>query len=616
MPCRRQFFVASLVLACVVATTRFAAAGCDPTITNDEALRDARAAIDAACPCSAATSPGTHAKCAKVVVNARVTNGQLDKTCKSTALLHAKKSICGRPGAVVCCRVKPGKTSHKIAKSAAKCTSTSTLTACTSALEFTDTGCDANGCVTPICGNDVVEPGETCEPPSGPDCSDTCQTESCEPPATSCGNGTLDVGEACEPPGTGACGWDCQATACAAPAIGEIGVACVGGSATVGIGSRGSDYLLTWTSTVHRSGADVIAQRFDVDAAALDPAARVVSDGVHCGADLFSPAVGGNADRYVLAWQSSTPEFSTVHHQSIYTRSYENDGSAGALDEPVSILTGFGMCQGFLAGPPAVAPVFAAGPHAFAALWTSGFLCVGGGGIFLRGELIDYAAPTPVTTDLTLGYPQAPPTPSHVTQTTAAIASVAGDTLLAWHVADQTSKDVAGAWLAGDGSASNFIVSSRLPGIGAGPSVTTLGLRPAVAAASDRFLVAWAQGPTTDATEIRGMRVTRAGGPLDLDGGFALPTTGGVIKAGPVAAFDGTVWLVAWIEVGVGGNDLRAVAVQTDGTVVDATPRLLASGLATASLSIASAGNGKSLVMYVKPDGGSSAIRAQLVPGT
>jgi hypothetical protein len=314
----------------------------------------------------------------------------------------------------------------------------------------------------------------------------------------------------------------------------------------------------------------------------------------------------------VLAWQSTTHEFSTVHHQSIYTRSYENDGSAGALDEPVSFLTGFGMCQGFLAGPPVVAPVLAAGPQAFAALWTEGFLCGGGpGGIFLNGELIDYAAPTPVTTDLTIGYPQAPPT-----QTTAAIASVGGDTLLAWHVADQTSKDVAGAWLAGDGSSSYFIISSRLPGIGAGPGLSTPGLRPTVAAASDRFLVAWAQGPTTDATEIRGMRVTRAGGPLDPDGGFALPTTGGVIKAGPVAAFDGTMWLVAWSEVGVGGNDLRAVAVQTDGTVVDATPRLLANGLATAPLSIASAGNGKSLVMYVKPDGGSSAIRAQLVPGT
>lgn len=616
MPYRRLFLFASLTLACVLAAARVATAGCDATVANDQALRDARAAIDAACPCAAATSPGTHTKCAKVVVNARVANAQLDTKCKSAALLHAKKSTCGRPGAVVCCRVKPGKTSHKIAKSAAKCTGTSTLTACTSDLQFIDTGCDANGCVAPICGNEVVEPGETCDPPLGPDCSNTCQTESCEPPVTSCGNGTLDVGEACEPPGTGACGWDCQTTACAAPALGEIGVACVGGSATVGIGSRGGDYLLTWTSPVHRTGADVIAQRFDVDAAALDPAARVVSTGVHCGANVHSPAVGGNADRYLLAWQALTLEYSTVHHQSIYTRSYENDGSTGPLAEPVSFLSGFGMCQGFLAGPPAVAPVFAAGPQAFGALWTEGFICLGGGGIFLSGELIDYATPTPVTTDLTLGYTQGPPTPSHVTQTTAAIASVGVDTLVTWHVADHTSKDVAGAWLAGDGSSSNFIISGRLPGIGAGSSSSLPGLRPTVTAANDRFLVAWAQGPTSDPTEIRGIRVTRAGGPLDPDGGFAIPTAGGVIKAGPVATFDGTVWLVAWSEVGVGGNDLRAVAIQTDGTVVDATPRLLATGLATTPLSIASAGNGKSLVMYVKPDGGSSAIRAQLVPGT
>src|SRR6185295_1140236 len=114
---------------------------------------------------------------------------------------------------------------------------------------------------------------------------------------------------------------------------------------------------------------------------------------------------------------------------------------------------------------------------------------------------------------------------------------------------------------------------------------------------------------------IRGMRVTYAGGPLDLAGGILLSSTvSGEVVGGPAAAFDGTVWLVAWTESNGGGNDLRAVAVQTDGTVVDATPRLLATGVGP-SVAIASAGDGRSLVLYVRPDSGNSAVRAQLVPG-
>lgn len=596
MPCRAVSFAALCLVTVALLTARPAAAACDTT-ANASSLSQARTAIDEACPCAAATSPGAHAKCAKVVVAARVANAQLVKSCKGEALKHATKSICGRPGAVVCCRTKPGKTSHKIAGSAAKCTSTPALTACVSLLSSIDTGCDTMGCVAPVCGNGVVEPSETCDPPYGVDCDDTCQLATCEPPVTTCGNGTVEFGESCEPAGAGACGWDCQPTSCAPASPGEIDVACVDGTATVGVGSRGTDYLLTWSGNVYRAGADIIGRRFDVNGAPLDVGARVVSTGVHCAGDVFKPSVAGNADRYVLAWEAATPKFVPVVYRSIYTRSYENDGTVGTLGEAAIALTGAGMCQSSVRGPTAVAPVPAAGPHAFAALWEEGYGCVGFPfGFQLAGQLIDYPSVTPVTTGLTLG------------GVTAGLASLGSDTLLAWHT-DSPGLKVAGTWLAGDGSSSNLILSSRTAGAG--------GLRPAVTAATDRFLVAWAQGPVDDATEIRGMRVTHAGGALDADGGILLATTaGGKVVAGPVAAFDGTVWLVAWSEVGGGGNDLRAVAVQTDGTVVDATPRLIASGLNDAAISLASAGDGRALVMYVRPDGASAAVRAQLVPGT
>src|SRR5262249_46295344 len=148
---------------------------CDP-VANASALADARKAIDTACPCGAAATASAHLHCAKPVVATRIANGLLAKVCKGEALKHATKSICGRPGAAVCCRVKnSGKTAHKIVKSAPACTDTPTLTACVSAYETIDYGCNATGCVPPpVCGNYVVETGETCDPPVATLCDASC----------------------------------------------------------------------------------------------------------------------------------------------------------------------------------------------------------------------------------------------------------------------------------------------------------------------------------------------------------------------------------------------------------------------------------------------------------
>ncbi len=100
--------------------------------------------------------------CARPVLAARVDAGSLARACKGTALKQAILSICGTPGAVVCCRVaSDGKQSHKVMKAAAKCVDTSRYTACISAFPSVPTGCDANGCVQPsVCDNGVVETGE------------------------------------------------------------------------------------------------------------------------------------------------------------------------------------------------------------------------------------------------------------------------------------------------------------------------------------------------------------------------------------------------------------------------------------------------------------------------
>src|SRR5262249_22241883 len=113
------------------------------------------------------------------------------------------------------------------------------------------------------------------------------------------------------------------------------------------------------------------------------------------------------------------------------------------------------------------------------------------------------------------------------------------------------------------------------------------------------------------------MRVAPGGAGIDPDGGVLLATTvgGAPVTAGPVVAFDGSVWLVVWTGAGGARHDLYAGGVATARTPLAATPRLLASGVSAATPAIASTGDGRSLVTYVRPDGGKSAVRAQLVDG-
>ena len=56
--------------------------------------------------------------------------------------------------------------------------------------------------------------------------------------------------------------------------------------------------------------------------------------------------------------------------------------------------------------------------------------------------------------------------------------------------------------------------------------------------------------------------------------------TGTAVAGALRVAFDGTAWLVVWsVQTAPGLYDVRGVAVHPDGTIVDASPRLLASGV-------------------------------------
>ena len=90
---------------------------------NPAAVAAARAQVAAQCDCAGASNHGDYVSCAANVAKTRAAAGQLPQGCKDSVITCAANSVCGRPGAVTCCRVDGlGHVSCSIKSSADKCT--------------------------------------------------------------------------------------------------------------------------------------------------------------------------------------------------------------------------------------------------------------------------------------------------------------------------------------------------------------------------------------------------------------------------------------------------------------------------------------------------------------
>src|SRR5262245_31081739 len=104
------------------------------------------------------------------------------------------------------------------------------------------------------------------------------------------------------------------------------------------------------------------------------------------------------------------------------------------------------------------------------------------------------------------------------------------------------------------------------------PLVPTPGNQTEADVASDgsNFLVLWEdeRTPPTSQSDIYAARVDSGGNVLDPDGIAVSTAAGG--QAQPSVAFDGTDYLVVWIDGSIPGRaDVRAARVAPDGTVLD-----------------------------------------------
>jgi len=162
----------------LVLTTGSVAVAAD--CNDPAAMAAARAEVDASCDCAAALTHSQYVRCGATVLRARYAAGTLSRDCVRPALRCARRSTCGRPGSVTCCRPHRGEQRCGITRTGARCLGAG---GCVGAFTSCCDACDAGGCAvptttssststttttaTPVCGNGIVEAGEQCDTPLG-----------------------------------------------------------------------------------------------------------------------------------------------------------------------------------------------------------------------------------------------------------------------------------------------------------------------------------------------------------------------------------------------------------------------------------------------------------------
>jgi hypothetical protein len=139
----------AMLVGTLLAATRMAAsAACGDVAGDDLAVTAARGAVEVACPCATAEPHGEYVRCAAAVVRLRTAGGMLRNECARSVRRCVRRSTCGRPGAVTCCRTGAlGRTKCNVRRDAAACTAPSGGQACVGAFTSCCDACGPSGCV-------------------------------------------------------------------------------------------------------------------------------------------------------------------------------------------------------------------------------------------------------------------------------------------------------------------------------------------------------------------------------------------------------------------------------------------------------------------------------------
>jgi hypothetical protein len=186
-----------LAMLCIVGA---ASAACDDAV----ALTSARAAVEAACPCDAATRQEYRA-CVAAEIRRLKAEGAPSADCGRAVRRCAARSTCGRPERVACCRSRRDGSAACRITTAERCLARG---GCQAQYASCCDACAGSGCATSttstttssttttlaaVCGNGVIEPGEWCD--GDEFCASNCAIErvACCSIATPSGTCSADV---------------------------------------------------------------------------------------------------------------------------------------------------------------------------------------------------------------------------------------------------------------------------------------------------------------------------------------------------------------------------------------------------------------------------------------
>ena len=133
---------ALVLLGSLLLSTGTARAACDPAT-----IASMRADAEVQCPCTTAAGHAPYVHCIGQFAKAAVKSRGVPKACRAALVRCAKKSTCGAPGSITCCRTTAkGAMKCSVKSSAGKCAAPMGGSACVGAMPSCCDSCGAGSC--------------------------------------------------------------------------------------------------------------------------------------------------------------------------------------------------------------------------------------------------------------------------------------------------------------------------------------------------------------------------------------------------------------------------------------------------------------------------------------
>jgi hypothetical protein len=159
----------ALAMLVILSSSHAAGATCGDDSGDTTAVAAARGEIATTCNCATATTHGGYVACARGVVEDRVDHDMLPPQCRAAVMRCVRRSTCGRPGAVTCCRTTVVGSRCTIRRNDEQCVHAG---GCVGSLASCCDACGPGGCV-PTSTTTTLFPS-TCGPSQYPSCGGTC----------------------------------------------------------------------------------------------------------------------------------------------------------------------------------------------------------------------------------------------------------------------------------------------------------------------------------------------------------------------------------------------------------------------------------------------------------